>query len=50
MYLETIVTKCHNLNDMACMFNKYFQLAFNNNNGESLAVPNIYSMDYNRFT
>ena len=26
---------------MAYMFNTYFELAFNNNTGESLAVPNI---------
>ena len=36
-------TNCHeglsatNQNDMACMFNKYFALAYNNNTGESLA-------------
>ena len=30
-----------NPNDMAWMFFKYFELAFNNNISESLAVPNI---------
>ena len=27
-----------NLNDTACMFNTYFELAYNNNTGESLVV------------
>ena len=33
-----VIACATNPNDMACMFNKYFELASYNNSGESLAV------------
>ena len=46
-YRGLLGNNCHeglsatNPNYMTCMLNKYFELVYNNNSNESLAVPNI---------